>query len=175
MYKNIGYLFLAFLLYALNAGFFRNFEFFGVLPNLLLLLLVYTALEDEDYFFLGFGFFTGLVLDFATQVFVGSFALGFLFAALLLRQISQNIISLERNWKFLPLMLGVAQLVVYAWIFFLNGLAHRFGHAQVFFEAKYLLNRFGWEFLYNLALMYPVWKLAEIPKVLQVKFSGRIK
>lgn len=175
MYKNLGYLVCSYIFFALNEGFFKNFPFFGVLPNLLLLLVIYMAVEDEGNFFLGLAFFSGLILDFATQVFLGSFAVSFLLLALGLRQISQNIITLERNWKFLPLMLLLSQSAVYLWLFLFNGLVYKFGHARLFFEAKDLFNKFGYELLYNLALMYPVWKFLEIPKILQLKFSGRIK
>lgn len=141
---------------------------------MLLIFIVYLALEDRNEFYLVAAFVCGLLLDFASNLFLGSFALAFLFGAAALRVFIQKVVAMERNWKYLPLVLISAQATVYFWIFFYNALAVRLGYGANLLAAKQFFTHFFAEAFYNLILLYPVWKLAGLPEKLQAKFSPRV-
>lgn len=174
MIKFFGYFFLIILLYAANAGFLQNFIIYGAgSVNLLFLLTISLALLSDDLGFLPVALFSGLILDFSTGVFFGSFSLAFAFAGTLLYLIAREVVAVENNWKYLPGILLLSQLFVYVWVYFYNLLAARMGAAYAALPFLALPRHFVWEFFYNLLFFYFVWKLAGLPARLQAKFSGK--
>jgi rod shape-determining protein MreD len=171
MLKIFVYYIFAFFFYAMTVGFFNNFLLFGSVPNLLLILVVFLAVNEKGNFFLILSFLAGLLLDFSTGLLPGSFALGFLFAAVLLSQIGQRTVSFERNWKFLPLAFMFCQGFIYLWIYWFCLLSAKFGQGQFVFSFLFLGKRFVWDTLYGLVLLYPAWKALAASKAVLSKFS----
>ncbi len=175
MIKNFSFFILGALLYALNIGLLKNFLFFSALPNLLLIICIYVTLEEEGEFYLFFCFFCGLILDFTSGIFLGSFALSFLLLSRLLRFISKDVAALQKNWKYLPAVLFFFQVGVVVWIFLYNLAAEKLFSAPVIIFYPMLLKTFFWQYVYNLVFLFPVWKLALLPAKMEAKFSPRGK
>lgn len=173
MLKIFLYFVLIVFIYAFNAGVLKEFQLFGALPNLFLLLVIYLSMETKGEFYLAASFFCGLLLDFSVGVFLGSFSVSFMIIALILRSISHDFVVLDRNWKYLPVILLLAQALVYIWIYFYNRIAVSLGVSINLLGFKPLMNRFVWESVYNLAFIYPIWKIVSLVTVLDEKFLGR--
>jgi hypothetical protein len=173
MLKIFFYLILILLLYSFNAGFLPGFELFSALPNLLLILVLYFALETEGEFYLPLAFVSGLVLDLSTGVFLGSFSVAFLLISAGLRAFSRDVAVIHSNWKYFPFILLVSQCILYAWLYGYNRMADYIGAFSNLLNFRLLVTRFVWEFVYNLLFIYPVWQLAYAAQKLAAKFSFR--
>src|SRR5687768_10755826 len=72
----------------------------GSAPNFLFLFIIFLALEKEDDSFLWLAFFAGLILDFTSSLFFGTFTLSFLTTALVINYTTRAFLSLSTSFKF---------------------------------------------------------------------------
>ena len=175
MIKIFGFYILGLLLFALSAGLSKNFLLFGAAPNVLLLISIYLDLEEPGEVYLFFSFFAGLMLDFSTGAYLGSFSLSFLILSITLRFVSREIVALEKNWKYLPAVLLVFQSLLLFWLFFFNMAASKLVSAPQVFSFFETFKKLFWQYFYNLACLYPIWKLSKIPSLLEDKISPKTK
>src|SRR5271155_5350447 len=110
--KYVIYLISIIVLLGLNVGLFSNLQIQGQIPNLLLLLTVYFALDKKGYDFFFTAFVCGIFLDFFSPGFFGAFTVAFLILALAINALVNSLMLLEINWKSLTLLLLGALVVV---------------------------------------------------------------
>lgn len=162
--KYFIYLLAIIFLLSLNLGLFNNLQIKGQIPNLLFLFSLYFAFEKKDLDFFFVSFVCGLVLDFYSTTFFGSFTLAFLSICLLLNLFVNNLAVVEINWKTLSLtlLLGLAGLNLLVWLY--SAAAYKLNWTQDYSGLKDYFSGFLVSFFYNLLLLYPVYLFANFLK-----------
>ncbi len=168
------YFFIIIILAGVNFGVFPTLSFYGVLPNLLLILLVTVSLskaKPELSFFVAF--IGGLILDFSSGIFFGSFTITFLCLALILELITKNFLVIDIDWKYqiiiFILVLILANLLLYGFsllAFYLHWVKEK----ADFTPLKGTLLPF---LAYNLLLFYPIKRLVVAFNFLEQKYLNK--
>lgn len=169
--KYLIYSLLIILLYGIMLGLFGTFRIGGNVPNLILLLCLFLALEEdsvEAYFVAVIG---GLVLDFSGGTYLGGYLFGLVLLVFLCQLLFGHVIYYQFQLKYLPLLVVGAEVLVYLWIFlyaFIIETFHWFTVTpiQISLEYNFLPNLF-----YTLLLMYPIYFLSIAVKSFISKFS----
>jgi len=171
--KYLVYTIAIIILFSVNISLFPLLKINGYMPNLLLLLLVFFAVEKEgqDFFFVAL--LGGLFVDVHSAVFFGSFTLAFLCCALILHLASSQIIIFELNWKYLAGVVIFSTLFVLIFVWFYNFLAIKLGWYAGDLDFKSLPGKFFTESVYNLLLFYPIKYLVFIVKQFNLKVFSK--
>ncbi len=173
--KYIIYLILIILLLALNVGFLSYIKIYGAAANLLLLLVILSALHKDIDNFIFIAAVSGIVLDVYTGVFFGSFALAFLFAALLIRLIVERIVVHELDWKYVFLVAMAAIVFTDLFVWQYNLAAWRFSLSDFAFSFSTIKRHILPELFYNALLLYPVYILVHLAMLGVLEFSRNRK
>ncbi len=171
--KYLIYLLSIIFLCGLNVGLAPYLRIYGQVPNFLFLIAVIWSVDktDDDFWF--FALFAGLFMDFSAGAWVGTFAIPLLLVCLAIRLLVQNYLVLELSLKYLAIVLFPAQLLFYF---------GSVGYAFVFYKlglAAYPPSASGWlgswvaGFLYNAALLYPMYIAAGYLKTFLGKYVVR--
>jgi hypothetical protein len=162
------------LLLSLDIGFFSHLKFFGAVPNLILVLLVVSALDRESLECFFIAVVGGIFLDFYTASYFGSFSFAFLILAGLLQILVNNFLVFDIDWKLGVAALTVSTVLVHFFIYLFNlavvGLGIGMG------QSPYLLDKtkIFFELLYNLMALLPTYKLLDAIKYfLKTLFTRR--
>jgi rod shape-determining protein MreD len=162
--KYLVYIVIVILLLALNIGLFGQYRLFGQIPNLLLLLVIYFALDKKGHDFFFISFVCGLFLDFYSTSFFGGYTLAFLLLATSLYLLAGSFVVLELNWKSLSfLLLGslfLLKLVLFSYAF----LVYKFNWAADYAKLNFSWISFIAEYAYNLLLLYPAYIIFSLLK-----------
>src|SRR5438132_835918 len=110
--KYLLYIIFVILLLSINVGFFSYFSIWGVVPNLLFLVVIIIALEGKAFGFFYVSVIAGLFLDFYSTSFVGSFTFAFLILSFSLHLLVRNVFMFEINWKYLSGIVLICLLLV---------------------------------------------------------------
>ena len=153
--KYLIYLLAIVVLAGVNLGLFSNLQFFGQIPNLLLLFAVCASLDKQDYDFFFIAFICGIFLDFYSATFFGSFTVSVLLLALSLHVLVNTLVLLELNWKSLSLLLLTAIILLDLFSWGYGFMAYEFGWSSNFIAFHSFMTAFASYFFYNLVLFYP--------------------
>jgi len=169
--KYLFYTIAIILLIGIQIGLLPYIQFFTAAPNLLLLMVFVLAIQRDvdELFFVAF--VGGLALDVYTGLYLGTFTLTFLFAALALYFAVTEFFVQELSWKyvFTGLLITVvcSSLLEYAYALFVfkAGLT---GYPIPFTIVKLHLVP---EIIYNSILLYPMYILVQLLKNVVEHFS----
>lgn len=171
--KYLIYFVVIILLVGINAGMFSYLKIAGAAPNLVFLLVIFFALDKENYDFIFLAFCGGLFLDFFSGGPFGGFTLILLLTGFLLRLLANRLLISETNWKYLAAVLA-GVVFISGVILKLYGVAvFKLGWPGQYPDFQIFSSRFFPEYLYNLLLMYPVYRLAKFLKYIDVNFLNR--
>jgi len=158
--KYLIYLLAVIILVALTQGVLRQFAVFGVVPDLLFLLVVGLALAGRPMQQLIIAaILAGVFADLSSGLLAGSFILGYALAAVAVSAASENWLAWREHWWYLPLSLLSALLMLYIWLGVYNFLALLVSQGAVLHSAV-LAHQFLPAFFYNLLLFYPMYFFA---------------
>ena len=171
--KYLIYLIAIIFLVGLNLGLFSNLQFFGQIPNFLLLFTVCASLEKQNYDFFFIAFICGIFLDFYSANFFGTFTLSLLLLALCLHIFANTLVLLELNWKSLVFLLltAIILLDLFSWVY--GFAAYQFGWAPAFISFRSFAVSFAPYFFYNLLLFYPAFLFYNFVRKIVDGFSLR--
>ena len=149
-----------FVLLGLNLGLFNSLQIRGQLPNLLLLLTMYFALDKKDLDFFFIAFVSGLFMDFYSTGFFGAFTFSLTAVAFALHLLANRFLVLELNWKTLSLLL-LGSLTVFNFLLFGFGFAvYKLGLSGDYENFKAYAGFFLQSLFYNWLLLYPMYLLS---------------
>jgi rod shape-determining protein MreD len=171
--KYAVYLLAIVFLLSLNLGLFNNLQIRGQTPNLLFLFSLYFAFEKKDLDFFFVGFVCGLILDFYSTTFFGSFTFSFLIITLGLHLFVNNLASVELNWKTLSFSLLVCLFALDILVWLYSAAAFKLSWTQDSSGFKQYMAMFPLNFLYNLLFLYPVYVFANFLKNFTDSLSAR--
>lgn len=138
-------------------GLFGQMPIAKQVPNLLFLFTIFFALEKKGYDFYFIAFISGLLLDFFYTGFFGSFTLAFLISSSCLHLLSDTFIVFELNWKSLSGLLFGALAVAYLVVWLYGLMVYKFNWTHDFESFSLFSRYFLINFLYNWALLYPMY------------------
>ncbi len=158
------------ILLAINVGFFSTIN---LMPNLLLIFLIFHSLDKEnnDFFFIALA--SGLLLDFYSATFTGTFMLSFLIVGLILHLLATNVIVLEINWKIMAVLSAATLALTDVLVWFFSWSAFKLGWAKYLIDISMLRHRFLVDLVCNLLLLYPMYLLAGFIKSVVENFQLR--
>ncbi len=162
------------LLLSVDIGFFSHLKFFGVVPNLILVLLVVSALDRESLECFFIAVVGGIFLDFYSTSYFGSFSFAFLAVAGFLQILVNNFLVFDIDWKLGIAALVVSTVAVHLFIYTFNLIVISLGIGMG--QTPYLLDKTQIisELIYNLLLLLPIYKLLDAIKYfLKSLFSRR--
>jgi cell shape-determining protein MreD len=162
--KYIIYIATIIVLLGINVGVFSNLQFFSGVPNLLLLFVIIFSLENESRDFLIVAALSGMILDFYSGAFIGSFTIGFLLLALAVQAVSNSFLALEINWKYLAGLTVGGWVLVYLFVWVYGYYTYKLGWNPAFIEFVTVRNKIIPEVVYNLLLLYPMFLLGSAVK-----------
>lgn len=145
------------ILLGLNVGFFSNIKFFSGVPNLPLLYVIIVSLAKQGYDHIWIALVSGLLLDFYSGTFIGSFATAFVVLAIIVQALANRFLVLEISWKFLVSLVVGGWLFVYMFVCGYTFLAYLLGWAPTFVEIAIVRQKIIPEILYNLFLLFPLY------------------
>lgn len=155
--KYFIYIFSILILLGINLGLFGYLPFYDQVPNLLLLLLIFYAIEKKNFDFFFIAFFSGVLLDFFSASFFGGFTLAFLVMAAIENLLSRIFIVFELNWKSLAILLFGSQIMfnIFLWLYYFC--SYKLGWTPESPDLAVYLRGFLFSYIYNLILAYPVY------------------
>ena len=169
--KYLIYLLAIILLLGLNIGLFNNLQFYGQAPNLLMLMIIFLALDKDDLSFFPVVFVAGLFMDAFSANFFGGWTLSFLILALLLNFLSSRLMVFELNWKSLTLLVCGAWFLlnfclwVYGFFIFKANLMPDYTGIKIFY------GNFLPGLIYNWLFIYPMYLFVNFLKTLVRNFT----
>ena len=170
--KYVVFTIAVFVLLAFNSELARLFLNTPVRFNLLLLFVVFSALDKKDTIFLFLAFFCGLVLDAFHSAPFGSFLLSFIVIASALNKVAKTFWVYELNWKFIALFIGLATIAAELLPLLLAKVLPGTGVGSF----QYGLGQFGarvfYSLLVNLALAIPLYFYWLATKDLSARLEG---
>jgi rod shape-determining protein MreD len=155
--KYIIYIATVIALLGINVGVFANLKLSSGVPNILLLYIVTLSLTKQSHDHLWVAFLAGILLDFYSGTFIGSFALSFPFLAAIVQALANKFLVLEINWKFLAGLAVGGWLFVYGFVAGYTFLAYKLGWSTTFVDIAIIKNKVIPELIYNLILLLPVY------------------
>lgn len=168
------YFFIIIILAGVNFGVFPFLSFYGVLPNLLLILLVVVSLskaKPEFSFFIAF--FSGLILDFSSGIFFGSFTITFLCLVLILELITKNFLVIDIDWKYQIIIFILVLILTHLLLYGFNLLAFYFHWVKERVDLASLKETLLPFLAYNLLLFYPIKRLVNAFNFLERKYFNK--
>ena len=146
-----------FLLYGLNIGIIPLFPIVGIVPNFIFIFFIIYAFETKYFpaaFFLSL--LSGLILDFSSEVYAGSFLFAFFLVLFILRFFTSKIFILEKNIKNTYIIFTVFFIFVYGFVFLYNFYAIQLGlrHLTVWLNVRAFCLHLAIEFLLSLPFIY---------------------
>lgn len=164
------------LLLIVNIGFFGNFSIYGQIPNLLFLFALNFALDKTSFDYIFVSFICGLILDFYSTSFFGSYTIAFLLTSVLCNLVIQNFIFLELNWKYFSLILFIGLSVLNFCLWLYGFMVFKFNWHYNYIQFNTYLNNFYIMYGYNWLLFYPIYlfynKLQDLIKNFLLKGRG---
>jgi rod shape-determining protein MreD len=162
------------LLLSLDIGFFSHLKIFGAVPNLILVLLVVSALDRESLECFFIAVVGGIFLDFYTASYFGSFSFAFLILAGLLQILVNNFLVFDIDWKLGIGAIIVSTILIHLFIYLFNlavvGLGLGMGQSPYLFDKTKIF----FELFYNLLMLLPTYKLLDAIKYfLKTLFTRR--
>jgi rod shape-determining protein MreD len=150
------------VLLSLNFGVFSYLKILGAVPNCILLFLVVTAIEKQNFDFVFVALVGGLFLDFYNGTVVGGYALSFLLIGFLLQSAVNLFVVEELKWQILAVIvvLSVAFLDVSIWGISFFG--YKIGVGGFFLDWRVLRATFPGSLLYDGLLFYPIYFFANL-------------
>lgn len=148
---------IVFVLYGLNIGAMPSFSILGAIPNFLLIYFLVYAFETKFFYSSLFVLLvSGLLLDYSSEVYFGSFLFAMFFSLFILRFFTSKLFILERNFKNTYVIFGIFYFFSYLFVFVYNYYALKFGyrHLSVVPEYQSLWFHYFIEFCYSLPFVY---------------------
>lgn len=164
-----------FIIYILGQIMVSYFAFFGLAPNLLLLLLIILAFDEKSLNFLFIAIVGGLLLDFASGFPVGAYLLSFLVLGIILHVLSSRMHILGFGYRVLPIVIGLAVLITNAWLYVYLFLASVFKLTTITLNVQILSHNLIWQVLYNLILFLPVYGFSLVLQNVLLRIDQRKK
>jgi len=162
--KYLIYLITIIFLVGLNLGLFNNLQLFGQIPNLPFLFTLCASLEKKSYDYFFVAFISGVLLDFYSTSFFGSFTISLLLVALCLQALANIVAVFELNWKSLSLLLISAMVLLNLFYWSYAFAAYKFHWALDFIAFRSVTAAFLPSFFYNLIFLYPMFLLYNFVK-----------
>ena len=160
--KYPAYLFWLCLLAGINYGVFSNLAFFGAIPNLFLLFVVFSASLKEDLFERLFtAFLCGLFADYWNGGFFGGFTLAFLLLCLVLSGLRSAFTLADMDWKYFILILLLSFVLSGLFVWLYNFAAFRLHWTEYYSGFLGMVQKWPAEIFYNLVMLYPVKRFYE--------------
>lgn len=159
------------LVVAVTFGLFSVWGWQGLVPNLLLLIIVSTALAFNNLDYLMFAFIGGIWFDTLYGLPLGSFAVPFIFIGLACSLAFQRWLFAEVAWWhfILATFLGTIALNAWLWIY-TNGL-HAFDWSPIAIHSGQLLRTTLFMLVANVLLAYPVYVIVELIAQSTMRFN----
>lgn len=156
------------------SGLFANFPIGGTVPNLILLMVIFSALEEDSFDPYFVAILGGLLLDVSLGISPGSFLIGFILLVFLVQLIFQQIVYQQFEQKYLPALVIVAQIFLFVWLWSFNSLGTNFHWSQSGLGTLSLWRKFLPNLFYTLLLMYPVyWLVGWIRSLISREINAR--
>lgn len=155
-------IFTVFCLYGLNVGAMPFLSVFGAIPNFLIIYTIIFSFETKSFFPpLFMALLSGMLLDYGSEVFFGSFLLALFFSIFILRFFTTKLFILERNKKNTLIIFIIFFVFIYFFAALYNYYAWRlgFGHFQIFPGNKDLFLRYIAELAYSMPFVFLFRKL----------------
>lgn len=159
--KYLIYLLAIVFILGLNVGLFAYLKIGGVAPNLLLIFVMLFSLEKDSYDFFFIALISGIFLDFYSVVTFGSFSIALVLLAYFLHLFVNRLVVFESNWKYLLGILAGSLLLVNIIIWLYSEAMFKLDLIPFPMETKLLLNQVVMGFIYNLLLLYPMYRFTD--------------
>lgn len=157
--KYPAYFFWLCLLVGVNFGIFSNLSFFGAVPNLFLLFVIFSASLKESLFErLFIAFLSGLFVDYWNGGFFGGYTLVFLLLCLVLQALRSAFTLADMDWKYFALILLLSFVLSSLSLWLYNFIAFRLHWTEYYSSFFGLVKKWPAELFYNLVMLYPVKK-----------------
>jgi rod shape-determining protein MreD len=157
--KYIIYFISILLAFGLTAGLFSQVSVLGAVPNIVLLLVVVSALEKGSLDFVFLAILGGLVLDFYSGLFVGSYSFSLLLVGYMLQFVVNNVLVEEVTWYNLLFMVLLSVLVTHGFVYGYNYLLFNLHIANFYLDPREFLKLLLPLLAYHLLLAYPAYAL----------------
>jgi rod shape-determining protein MreD len=164
-----------FILYIVGQIIVSYFAFFGLAPNLLLLLLIILAFDEKSLNFLFIAIVGGLLLDFASGFPIGAYLLSFLVLGLVLHIVSSRMHILGFGYRVLPVIITLSVLITNAWLYIYLFLSGVFKLTPFTLSVQILSRNILWQVLYNLLLFLPVYGFSLVLQNVLLRIDQRKK
>lgn len=164
-----------FILYIVGQIIVSYFAFFGLAPNLLLLLLIILAFDEKSTNFIFIAIVGGLLLDFASGFPIGAYLLAFLVLGLVLHIVSSRMHILGFGYRVLPVVITLAVIITNAWLYIYLFLSGVFKLTTFTLSVQILSRNIIWQVLYNLILFLPVYGFSLVLQNFLLRIDQRKK
>ncbi len=144
---------------ALTAGLFSNFRLGGVVPDLVLLLTIVTAVEFEARDFLFVALVGGIWADLFYGLPIGSFAIGYMLCGSLAYALFHRPASLDFSWKYFTSLVAGSIALLYVWLWFYSNLIASIHWSPLRVSLPQVAHNFLFILIYNLLLAFPTYWL----------------
>jgi rod shape-determining protein MreD len=157
------------------SGFFAVFPLTGSTPNLIFLLSLFFALEEESVDAYFFAFFGGFLLDASSGLMYGTFLVGLIILVFLCQIIFGKIIYYQFQLKYLPLLVIGGEIFIYIWSLIYNGLINLLHWSSIAPVSISFFHGLFANIVYTLVLMYPVYFFTTALRQFILKMDNRAK
>jgi hypothetical protein len=131
------------------------------------------AIDKKNLDFYFFALIGGLLLDFFSTTYFGSYGFGFLLTGVFVYAMAGSLFFLEVNWKSLSLFLFGSLALLSFSLWFFNFAAFKFGWTVLYSPLKLYMTEFPANFFYNWLLLYPMYLVSNKLKDLISNFAIR--
>lgn len=145
------------VLLGLNIVVFNNLDIQGQIPNLLLLISICFAIDNEGFDFIFIAFVSGLFLDFFSTSFFGAYTSALLCVSLLIYFFINNFVEITIRLRSLAISLFFSLILYNLVIWFFGFVVFKLNLVQNHTAFKTYASVFYISFLYNLVLIFPVY------------------
>lgn len=155
------------IIYSLNLGVFGQIRLFGAMPDLLMLLVAFLALEvyEPESVEVSALFFaallSGLLRDFASGLYFGSLTFAYIILALAVREFFAKFMLYQSRLKYLLAMVAVAAIFMQGWQVLYSLAFWKLHLAESYLSWRILRARLLPALVYNLLLAYPMYWLSK--------------
>lgn len=146
------------ILFGIMGGLLPTLSVAGVVPNLVLLFVLCLAIEPNNNFLL-VAFVGGLLADMGTGAGLGTFTLGYMALGMLLHYIMNQFFFLQSGWKYLPIAVIGATVLLSVWSWAFTLLLVRFHLLPISVFAFPFSKHLIVQVVYSLIALYPIYNL----------------
>lgn len=165
------------VLHALSLGIFGQVRLWGTPPDVLMLLVVFLALEvhepesiDPSVLFFA-ALIAGLFRDFSSGLYFGSLSFAYLILAVLVREFFAKLTLYQSEFKYLLVVVAAAVVFLQGWQIIYSLAFWKLHFSQGYFSWRILRATLLPALIYNLLLAYPMYWLIKKLKSLSFRLQ----